>query len=172
MKADIEALWPVTLDDRSLSYAELRSHMETALRDAGVTPERFSHVGFVVEDLGSAQRRLAQEVSEKWSTVAPEWGEAFGCHISRRVEDGVEYELIQPERESFLKRHLDQLGAGVQHLSFTVGDIGAALESLREAGAGMADPDVHDGLHGRVAFVRPAGLEPFCLELCEPRGSH
>jgi len=168
MKADrIAAIWPGRLDDRSATYAELRDGMEKALNEAGVSPVAFSHVGFVVDDVKAALRKLAQEVSSEWTEVRPEWGEAFGCHIARRVEDGCEYEIIEPVRDSFLKRHLARYGAGVQHLSFQVADINAGLAALKNAGAEMADPDLHNGLHGLVAFIRPAGFGGLCLELCE-----
>lgn len=163
----IESMWPVVLDEGPIGYASLRERMEDELRGAGVDPTGFSHVGFVVTDLRATLSRLALEVSPQWASVEPEWGEAFGCRIARRVEDGCELEFIEPQRESFLKQHLDRFGPGVQHLSFRVADLDASLNALKQAGAEMADPDVHDGLHGRIAFIHPAGLGGLCMELCE-----
>jgi hypothetical protein len=167
MSSAIEQIWPVSLQGAAVPYAALRERMAEALRASGVNPLAFSHVGLVVDDVRQALRLLAEKVSPEWSAVEPRWGEAFGCHIARREEDGCEYEIIEPVRESFLKVHLDTMGAGVQHLSFQVADIHSGLGMLTGHGAAMADPDVHRGLHGLVAFVRPEGFDGLCLELCE-----
>lgn len=166
-KYAIERIWPVSFENKTVSYTELQDGMSAALKDSGVQPVTFSHYGFVVEDLKDALQLLAGNVSPEWSRAPSVWAEAFGCHIARRTEEGCEFEIIQPVRDSFLKRHLDRFGAGVQHLSFEVSDIRRDLAALTTSGAELADPDVHKGLHGLVAFIRPAGFPRLCLELCE-----
>jgi catechol 2,3-dioxygenase-like lactoylglutathione lyase family enzyme len=152
---------------RALPYSQLRDDLDAYLRAAGVTPRAFSHVGLVVSDVQAALKTLSEQVDPAWEGVEPVWGAAFQCHIARHVQDGCEFEYIQPVGESFLRRHLQAHGEGVQHLSFEVADIEGSLEALRTAGAEMADPDVHAGLHGKVAFVRPGAFGDLCLELCQ-----
>jgi methylmalonyl-CoA/ethylmalonyl-CoA epimerase len=163
----IEALWPAAVRGAPLSYAALADAGADALRAAGVAPRAFSHVGIVVANVGDTLRELARTLGEAWGRAEPVWGEAFGCRIARHSHDGVEYEFIEPERDSFLRRFLREHGPGVQHLSFEVADLASALHALQGAGVERADPDVHQGLHGRIAFVRPEPLAPLCIELCE-----
>ena len=167
MNAALEALWPARLDTGPATYEDIRERFDRLLRQAGVEPVAFSHVGIVVADVVQGLKQAADALGKAWLEAEPVWGEAFGCTIARRVEDGIEYELIQPEREGFLKRHLEEHGPGVQHLSFTVPDLGRALSDLLAAGAKMAVPGTWGGLHGSIAFVRPPEFAPLCLELCE-----
>jgi len=168
MNAVIEQRWPAHPQADAESFAALRDRMQTYLQQHGVSVTAHSHFGFVVENVRDELKALAEQVAPPWADAKVEWGEAFGCEISRRVQDGVEYEFIEPQRDSFLQRHLRDVGAGLQHLSFNVADLDTALQRLRTAGVDMADPDVHAGLHGRIAFVRPEPFAPLCIELCEP----
>ena len=165
MNKTIESLWPVEFKGRTISYEDLVSHLTEFLTERGVEPSAFSHVGIVVADVAKATGTLANLLGGDWPKLESVWGEAFGCRIARKVDDGVEYEFIQPERESFLKDFLNQGGEGVNHLSFYVSDIETCLKSLCDSGA-MAEPRIHEGLHGRIAFT-PGILGPVCIELCE-----
>ena len=124
-------------------------------------------MGIVVRDVNAALRDLAVRVDPAWGMVQPVWGEAFGCHIARRVRDDTEYEFIEPVRESFLRAFLLQEGSGVHHLSFEVGDLNRCLDLLRSRGVPMADPVVRQGLCGPIAFVAPGRWGARCLELCQ-----
>jgi len=175
MHPTIEQRWPLPA-----SYADALKKARKLLDKQGVAVTAFSHYGFVVPDVRDALAWLAAHVDSAWGDVPVEWGEAFGCEISRRTEPvpggdasggagGVEFEFIEPQRDSFLKAHLDAHGQGVQHLSFNVADLGAALAALaKEMIAPITPEPVYAGLHGQIAFVRPQAVTPLCVELCEP----
>ncbi len=160
----VEERWPLGQG----GYAATRERMADHLRRGGVEPRAFSHFGIVVRDAARALADLGEELGAPWTEAVSRWAGTYGCRIARVQTEGVEFELIEPVGESFLRRHLEEHGEGVQHLSFWVGDIAGCVESLRAAGDEMADPEIRRGLHGSVAFLRPEEFAPLCIELCEP----
>ena len=166
-RAPIESHWPIVGErGRSIAYDALRDQAAEALAARKVRVGPFSHFGIVVEEVRATITNLAADDPD-WAGIEPAWGAAFGCSIARRVVDGVEYELIEPVEDSFLRAALRTRGEGVQHLSFTVRDLDAGLETLVDGGAAMVHPHVCQGLHGRIAFVHLPLSVPVDLELCE-----
>ena len=61
---------------------------------------------------------------------------------------------------------LEELGEGVHHLSYSVGDIDGAMERLRGAGLRFRDQVPRIGLHGRpIAFLEPEDTFGVLIEL-------
>lgn len=125
------------------------------------------HVGIAVRDLDAA--------------VA--WYErTFGASVARRERiepDGVDevllavgtsfIQLLTPYTGSSpLARHLERRGEGVHHVGYRVTDCGAALASVRAAGARLVDEHPRTGSRGTtVAFLHPAGAFGTLIELVE-----
>lgn len=166
----IETRWPfLAADGPPVPYNTLRADVQAALGQRGVRPQDFSHFGIVVKDARRTLVELAKQ-DPAWFGVEPVWGAAFECDIARQIIDGVEVELIQPVGDSFLRDGLQQHGEGVQHVSFTVGDLEGTLHKLMESDGKMVHPDIVRGLHGRIAFVRLPLPVRADVELCEEAG--
>ena len=129
--------------------------------------ERIHHVAYAVEDIDAA---------------LPELTERYGMRVGirERMEDqGVEavaldvgtdrLELIQPiDPEGSVARFLERRGPGLHHVGYAVGDLDAALEELRSAGAELIDERPRRGLGGHlIAFVHPHSAGGVLTELVQ-----
>ena len=128
------------------------------------------HVGIAVRDLDAA--------------VA--WYEnTFGATVVRRERiesDGVDeallavgtsfIQLLTPFTDaSPLARHLERRGEGLHHVGYRVAECGAALTTVREAGARLVDEHPRTGSRGTtVAFLHPTGAFGTLIELVEVPG--
>ena len=125
------------------------------------------HVGIAVRDLDAAVA---------W------YQRTFGATVARRQRieaDGVDevllavgdsyVQLLTPWTEtSPLARYLDRHGEGVHHVGYRVDDCGAALESVKAAGARVVDEHPRTGSRGTtVAFLHPKGAFGTLIELVE-----
>jgi methylmalonyl-CoA/ethylmalonyl-CoA epimerase len=125
------------------------------------------HVGIAVRDLDAAVA---------W------YRETFGATVARRERieaDGVDevllavgdsyVQLLTPWTEtSPVARYLDRHGEGVHHVGYRVDDCGAALESVKAAGARVVDEHPRTGSRGTtVAFLHPRGAFGTLIELVE-----
>jgi methylmalonyl-CoA/ethylmalonyl-CoA epimerase len=129
---------------------------------------KLNHVAVLVRDLPAAiakyktvfgARLIEQETLPNGADIAViEIGEMHLELLSTR----------QPE--SKVAKLLEQLGEGVHHLSYTVGDIDGAMERLRGAGLRFRDQVPRIGLHGRpIAFLEPEDTFGVLIELVGER---
>lgn len=164
----IQGRWPRRSNTSgAVPYDALRAEVAGALDRCRVGVRAFSHFGIVVTDVRETVAALADS-DPSWIGVEPVWGAAFECDIARQVVDGLEYELLQPVGKSFLRDALLRHGEGLHHVSFTVSDLDAAVTLLLAAQGRMDHPDICEGLHGRIAFLRIPQSIPASLELCQP----
>jgi methylmalonyl-CoA/ethylmalonyl-CoA epimerase len=129
--------------------------------------ERIDHVGIAVSELDPALDL---------------YGAQFDCRLVHRevVEHGNvdaalldagegHVELIAPLAAGTpLTRFLERRGPSMHHVAYTVDDIDAAIEALRERGVEMIDEHPRPGIDGtRVAFVHPRSSLGVLTELVE-----
>jgi methylmalonyl-CoA/ethylmalonyl-CoA epimerase len=123
------------------------------------------HVGVAVENLEEAldtYERLFGAELEHRATVPEQGVEAAAVLVgSGRVE------LLAPlGADTPVGRFLATRGEGMHHVAFEVGDIRAALESLRREGAELIDAEPRAGLYGlEVAFVHPDSVHGVLAEV-------
>lgn len=86
-----------------------------------------------------------------------------------RVGD-VRIELLEPtDPSSPVAKFLEKRGEGLHHLAFTVDDIQARIDELKNAGLAMIDQTPRMGAHHmQIAFVHPKSSHGVLTELCEP----
>jgi methylmalonyl-CoA/ethylmalonyl-CoA epimerase len=125
------------------------------------------HVGIAVRDLEAAVAWYQQTFG---ATVA---------HRERIETDGVDeallavgpsfVQLLSPFRDdSPVARFLDRRGEGIHHVGYRVADCGAALSSVRAAGAQVVDEHPRTGSRGTtVAFLHPKSAFGTLIELVE-----
>jgi methylmalonyl-CoA/ethylmalonyl-CoA epimerase len=86
-----------------------------------------------------------------------------------RFQD-VRLELLEPtDPTSPIAIFLEKRGEGIHHLAYTVEDIEARIDELRQSGLRMIDATPRPGAHHlRIAFVHPKSTYGVLTELCEP----
>ncbi len=80
-------------------------------------------------------------------------------------------ELLEPtEPDSPVGKFLEKRGSGIHHICFQVKDIRATMQSLKEAGMTLINPEPKPGAHNcLVAFVHPKSTGGVLVELSEAR---
>jgi methylmalonyl-CoA/ethylmalonyl-CoA epimerase len=129
---------------------------------------RIDHIGVAVEDLEAAidlhTRAYGMEVVHR-ETVEPQGVEAVLLDVGEN-----HVELLAPlSAETPVGRFLAKRGPGLHHVAYQVGDIDAALASLRESGMRLLDEEPRTGIRSsRVAFLHPGASGGVLTELVEP----
>ena len=82
----------------------------------------------------------------------------------------VRLELLEPtEPTSPIAIFLDKRGEGLHHVAYTVEDIQARIDELKQSGLRMIDESPRPGAHHmRIAFIHPKSTCGVLTELCEP----
>ncbi|MBI2478019.1 MAG: methylmalonyl-CoA epimerase [Planctomycetia bacterium] len=82
----------------------------------------------------------------------------------------VRIELLEPtEPDSTVAKFLEKRGEGLHHLAFSVEDIQARIDELKQSGFRMIDEQPRTGAHHmQIAFVHPKSSFGVLTELCEP----
>jgi methylmalonyl-CoA/ethylmalonyl-CoA epimerase len=130
--------------------------------------DRIDHVGVAVEDLDEAitlyESTLDMQLTHR-ETVEEQGVEA----VLLDVGDG-HVELLRPlASDTAVGKFLEKRGPGLHHVAYAVGDIDAALASLRDAGVELIDSEARVGIGGsRVAFVHPRSTGSVLTEIVEP----
>ena len=88
--------------------------------------------------------------------------------------DNVRLELLEPTDPSGpIAKFLDKRGEGLHHLAFTVDDIQARIDALKQSGLQMVDETPRAGAHRmQIAFLHPKSTHGVLTELCEPAEVH
>jgi methylmalonyl-CoA/ethylmalonyl-CoA epimerase len=131
---------------------------------------RIDHVGIAVADLDAAVAWYAETFGVR--SVHEEVNEEQGVREAMlAVGDGdTRIQLLAPLRpDSAIARFLDRNGPGVQQVAYTVDDVEAVAETLRERGLRLLyDIPRHGTAGSRVNFVHPKDAGGVLVELVEP----
>jgi methylmalonyl-CoA/ethylmalonyl-CoA epimerase len=79
-------------------------------------------------------------------------------------------ELLEPTQpDSTIAKFIEKRGEGLHHVAFTVDDIKARIEALKQSGLRMIDDEPRLGSHHmQIAFLHPTSSSGVLTELCEP----
>jgi methylmalonyl-CoA/ethylmalonyl-CoA epimerase len=130
--------------------------------------DRIDHIGVAVADLDAAialhERTYAMPVVHR-ETVSAQGVEAVLLDVGEN-----HVELLRPLADDTpVGRFLAARGPGLHHVAYTVTDIDAALQRLREHGVRLIDETPRTGIRGsRVAFLHPSASGSVLTELVEP----
>jgi methylmalonyl-CoA/ethylmalonyl-CoA epimerase len=130
--------------------------------------DRIDHVGVAVDDLDAAislyEETYEMQLAHR-ETVESQGVEAVLLDIGEG-----HVELLRPlGPDTAVGKFLDKRGPGLHHVAYAVGDIDAALASLREAGVELIDSEARVGIRGsRVAFLHPRSTGSVLTEIVEP----
>jgi methylmalonyl-CoA/ethylmalonyl-CoA epimerase len=134
--------------------------------------DRIDHLGIAVEDLEAAvslyESGFGMPAVHR-ETVAEQGVEA----VLLDVGDG-HIELLRPlGPDTPVGRFIARSGAGLHHVAYSVTDIEAALESLREAGMELIDAEPRRGIRDSlVAFLHPRSTGGVLTEIVQPKEGH
>lgn len=125
------------------------------------------HIGIAVKSLDDAleiyERILGLEVEKTCVFEEQKVKMAFLSTREARIE------LLEPtEKEGPVARFIEKRGEGVHHLAFTVTDIEASLQRVKERGIAVVDEKPRIGAEGfKIAFLHPKSTRNVLIELCE-----
>ena len=134
--------------------------------------EQVDHIGIAVRSLEDAiviwRDVLGLEL------LGTEVVESQKVHVAMFRAGESRIELLQStDPEGPIGRFVESKGEGIHHVALRVDDIAAALESAKEAGARLLNPEPVPGAHGaQVAFIHPASTGRVLVELCQPGVVH
>jgi methylmalonyl-CoA epimerase len=129
---------------------------------------RIDHIGVAVEDLDAAIGLY--EDSFEMPLAHRETVESQGVEaVLLDVGEG-HVELLAPlGPDTAVGKFLARRGPGLHHVAYSVDDIDAALEGIREAGIELIDAEPREGIRGsRVAFLHPRSTGTVLTEIVEP----
>ena len=131
------------------------------------------HVGHITTDLKAtlADFTRVYELSEAQIHVTPPFGEACDTRFAFVRVCGAEFELIEPVSDYF-KQLLLRDRPGINHVAWTVRDLGAALARLAARGirTGHVTPNGMVNLPSfKMAYLHPDDTGGMLIELVEPK---
>ena len=133
---------------------------------------RIDHVGLAVRDLDAAVDFYRRTFDVR--AVHEEVNEEQGVREAMLAvgDSGSCIQLLAPLRtDSHIGKFLDRTGEGNQQVAYTVEDVDAVAETLRERGVRLLYETGRRGTAGsRVNFVHPKDAMGVLIELVEPAG--
>ena len=129
--------------------------------------EGLDHIGIAVKNLDDAleiyARVLGLEVEKIRVFDEQKVKIAFLLAGETRIE------LLEPtDKKGPVARFIEKRGEGVHHLAFTVADIEATLQKVKDKGIAVVDEKPRIGSEGfKIAFLHPKSTKNVLVELCE-----
>lgn len=137
--------------------------------------QRIDHIGVAVADLDEAiafyQRVFGMRCVHTEENAEQGVREAM---LSIGADPaGGRLQLLAPlSPSSTIARFLDQSGAGIQHVAYTVDDVEGSCEQLRSEGVRTLYPTPRRGTSGsRINFLHPRDVGGVLVELVEQTGT-
>jgi len=136
-----------------------------------IQAKAINHLGIAVRSLDESAEYYSQTLGAEFEGVEDVPQQKVKVAFYKLGD--VKLELLEPTSDdSPIAKFLEARGEGLHHVAYTVDDIEARLEELKEGGVRMIDQTPRDGAHGsRIAFVHPKASRGVLTELCEP-GQH
>lgn len=136
-----------------------------------MTGADFDHTSFAVRDATTWARRLRSYLG-----AVPVAGEALPAFrylllYVGTARSGARIELIEPAGDGFLTRFLDRRGEGPHHITFTVPDLAATVERVRDLGATVTGED-YSNPSWQEAFIAPDGVHGVVIQLAQSDASY
>lgn len=131
---------------------------------------RIDHVGLAVRDLDAAKEFYARALG--LLSVHEEVNEEQGVREAMLAvgDSGSCIQLLAPLRDdSPIGKFLARNGEGIQQMAYTVSDIDAVCDHLRDVGVRVLyEVPKHGTANSRVNFVHPKDAGGVLIELVEP----
>ena len=124
------------------------------------------HIGIAVRSIADA-RRLYESLGLR--VVHEETVEHEQVRTAMIPAGDTRIELLEPTTpDSTIGRFLAKRGEGLHHVALQVGNISAALETLKAQGVRLVSDDIQTGAGGHLYFfVHPSSTGGVLLEICQ-----
>lgn len=129
--------------------------------------DKIEHIGIAVKDLAVSNvlfEKLLGAPSYKTEEVISE-----GVKTSFFKSGPNKIELLEPVNEkSPIAKFLDKNGEGIHHIAFSVDDLAAEIERLKQEGFTVLPGFPKNGADNKiVAFLHPKETNGVLIELCQ-----
>jgi len=133
--------------------------------------DKIEHIGIAVKDLAVSNvlfEKLLGAPSYKTEEVISE-----GVKTSFFKSGPNKIELLEPVNEkSPIAKFLDKKGEGIHHIAFSVDDLAAEIERLKQEGFTVLPGFPKNGADNKiVAFLHPKETNGVLIELCQEASS-
>ena len=128
---------------------------------------KVDHIGVAVSNLEEALKIYTDVLGLKLHGT--EVVEEQKVRVAFMPVGDTEIELLEStDAEGPIAKFIEKRGEGIQHIAFSVDDIEAALEQMRQQGVRLIDEKPRYGAGGaRIAFLHPKATGGVLVELCE-----
>jgi len=127
--------------------------------------EKIDHIGIAVRSLEEATKFYESMGAKPYHYEEVE-SQKVKVAFVKVGESNIE--LLEPTSpESPIAKYLEKKGEGIHHIAYSVANVSAALQKLKDDGASLINQEPMDGAHGKkVAFVHPKSVNGVLTELC------
>ncbi len=127
---------------------------------------RLEHVGIAVRDAVEALRTFEALLGEPRYKVEDVPSESVRTHFFGA--NGVKIELLESlNPNSSVARFLETPGEGLHHLAFSVRDLDATIERMRQRGFEIVGDGIRSGAdEKKVFFIHPKSANGVLIECC------
>lgn len=128
---------------------------------------RIGHLGVIVQDLQAAVV-LMERLFELKPKTLKDLSDA-GLKVAEFEFANITVEFLEyvGSGSNFARQVMGDR-TGLNHISITVEDLGAAVDRFSAKGLRVMAGFPRQGAHGRVAFFQPEDPLGFLLEICQP----
>lgn len=132
------------------------------------TVKSLNHIGIAVNSIDEQKAYYEDTLGAEFEGIEEVANQKVRVAFFR-VGD-IRLELLEPtDPSSSVAAFLEKRGPGLHHLAFTVDDIQARIDDLKNSGLRMIDETPRRGAHAmQIAFVHPKSTHGVLTELCEP----
>ena len=136
-----------------------------------MTAPRIDHIGIIVQALEPAIAAMSLVLPN--APLVRRSLPDVGLEVAEFQAANVIVELLQyTSQEAGLARRTMGSATGLNHLSISVPDLGAALAALAAHGARPMEGFPRQGAHGRIAFMHTDPRTGLRVELCQTDSAH
>ena len=125
------------------------------------------HIGITVKNLDEALEIYEKTLGLKVDKIRVV--EEQKVKIAFLLAGETRIELLEPtDKKGPVARFIEKRGEGLHHIAFTVADIEAFLQKMKDKGIAVVDEKPRIGAEGfKIAFLHPKSMKSVLVELCE-----
>ncbi len=133
-----------------------------------MTVKSLNHIGIAVRSIDEQKAYYQNALGLEFEGLEEVPSQKVRVAFFRAGE--VRIELLEPTQpDSPVAKFLEHRGEGLHHMAFTVDDIQARIDELKQSGLRMIDERPRGGAHHmQIAFMHPKSTFGVLTELCEP----
>ncbi len=140
-----------------------------------IQAKAINHIGIAVESIDDQRAFYEETLGARFESVeeVPDQQVKVGFFLVGPEGAQVRLELLEPTGDdSPIAKFLEKRGPGLHHVAYTVDNIQARLDALKDAGVRLIDESPRPGAHHtQIAFLHPKSSHSVLTELCQPQES-